>query len=270
MIARSFFLKLIIVIKTIIEVSNWPIPILHYFRKRKKEDIVTFRNGTKCIIRNRSDATTFFENFFLKPYTDTKGFFIKENDTILDVGAHIGFFTIYSAKQAPKGKVYAFEPSRNSFNVLQRHIEMNKLENVISENYGVLKNSGSATLFVDESFAIGNSMFSNDSLLSRESVETISLPDILNKYKIRKIDLLKLDCEGAEFEIILNLSKDDLAKIVKIAAEIHYNIGNYHIDDLVKFLKVNNFDVEYKYLLAGFNTSMPTLYAVNREYLNNQ
>lgn len=263
----NFFIKLAIIIKVILEIDNWHIPLLHYFDIRDNEDIVRFRNGTKCIVRNKSDATVFFEIFFLKTNTTLQNFTIKKNDVIIDIGAHVGFFTIYAAKQASEGKIYAFEPASTSFVLLKRNVEMNKLSNVITENYAVLKNSGTATLFVDKNFAIGNTMFGEGSPhLEKEIVTTISIRDMFNKYQIKRVDLLKLDCEGAEFEIILNLTKNELEKIVKISAEIHHNIGNHTVEELSGFLKANNFSVEYRHVLSGIPTSLPMLYATNNAY----
>lgn len=260
----NFLMKLAIIIKVILETENWHVPLLHYFDVRDKEDIIRFRNGARCIVRNKSDAIAFFEIFFLKTNTVLPNFTIKKNDIVIDVGAHVGFFTIYVARQASEGKIYAFEPYSKSFNLLKKNVEMNKLSNVITENCAVLKNSGTATLFIDRDFAISNTLFGAETDLEKELVTTISIQDIFDKYKIERVDLLKLDCEGAEFEIILNLSKDVLEKIVKISAEIHQDVVGYHLNDLSTFLKANNFDVEYKNILSGIITSMPMLYAINK------
>lgn len=266
MLGINIFIKLAIIIKAILEIDNWHIPLLHYFDMRDNEDVVRFRNGTKCIVRNKSDAIAFFEIFFLKTNTVLQNFAIKKNDVIIDIGSHVGFFTIYAAKLASEGKIYAFEPASNSFELLKKNIEMNKLSNVITENYAVLKNSGTATLFVDKNFAIGNTMFGAGSHSEKEIVTAISMLNIFDKYQIKRVDLLKLDCEGAEFEIILNLTKNELEKIVKISAEIHHNIGNYTVEELSGFLKDNNFSVEYRHVLSGIPTSLPMLYATNNAY----
>ena len=82
--------------------------------------MVEFKNGIKCIIRNKSDSLVFLENFFLDSYDREEGFTIKENDTVVDIGAHIGYFTIYAAKKANHGRVLSFEPSQESFSVLEK------------------------------------------------------------------------------------------------------------------------------------------------------
>lgn len=265
----QLFIKFGMLIKIIYQVSNWYVPILHYYGLRDKQDVIVFRNGTRCIMRNKSDAIAFFEIFFLESNTKMKDFSIKENDTIIDIGAHVGFFTIYAAKRASKGKVFSFEPSRGSFEFLKRNIELNKLENVLAENIGILKTGGIAILFNEENNAIGNSMFKNNVSAQKETVTTNSLNEILNRYEIEKVDLLKMDCEGAEYEIILNLQQETLGKIVKLSAEVHKNIENYKMEDLVKFLTENNFEVECKYLLSDSTENLPMLYARNKLYLDN-
>ena len=57
--------KISIIFKLKKEIKNWKIPILYYFGLRKKEAIIEFKNGIKCIIRNKSDSIAFLEVFFL-------------------------------------------------------------------------------------------------------------------------------------------------------------------------------------------------------------
>ena len=247
----GFWQKLGILVDTIIRVKNWHIPILFYLGMGKKEDIVLFRDGTKCILRDKSDATGFYENFFLKTNVG--------EDIIIDVGAHVGFFSIYAAKKASKGMVYAFEPSQESFRNLQRNIKLNNLDNVIAENYGILKNTGTAELFVNKNTSMLSSMFTSDSSSKKETVSVISLQEIIEKHQIKKVDLLKLDCEGAEYEIILNLSKNILEKISKFSVETHPYVKNHNMKDLLKFFETNNFKTKIQkpileyYMLHVFN-----------------
>ena len=257
--------KILIAIKIIFKLKNWTCPIFHYFNLKNNECVVEFKNGIKCIIRNKSDSLVFLENFFLDSYDREEGFTIKENDTVVDIGAHIGYFTIYAAKKANHGRVLSFEPSQESFSVLEKNLKINNIQNVNIENIGVRSESGTSILYVDRDNEIGNSMFSNDKNLIKENVQVTSISEIIKKYKIESIDLLKLDCEGAEYEIILGLSTDVVNKIKRITIEVH-KIDNFDITDIEKFLINNNFQVKTEYLLSESDTSWPMLYAKNMKF----
>jgi FkbM family methyltransferase len=258
--------KILIAIKIIFKLKNWTCPIFHYFNLKNNECVAEFRNGIKCIIRNRSDTIVFLENFFLDSYDRVEGFMIKENDTVIDIGAHIGYFTIYAAKKAKKGKVISFEPSKESFKVLKNNLKINNIQNVNIENIGVRNESGNSILYVDRDNEIGNSMFSNDKNLIKENVQVTSITEIIKKYNVKSIDLLKLDCEGAEYEIILKLPINILNKIKRISIEVH-KIDNFDIKDIEKFLLENNFQVKTEYLLGQSDTSLPMLYAKNQNLI---
>lgn len=260
----NFFLKLKIFINLILQLSNWHVLTLHYFGLRKNVDIIKFRNGTCCILRDKSDAIAFLEIFLLKINNLVKDFHVKKNDVIIDIGAHIGYFTIYSAKIATQGKVYSYEPSPESFNFLKKNIELNKIKNVILENLGVMKDSGISEMYVNKNNTIGNTMFKKNYRSHKESVKVISLEDMVSKHNLKKIDFLKLDCEGAEFEIILNLNDDILRKINKIAIEVHPNILNYKLSDLECFLTKKEFQISILRPLK--NSDMPMLYARNKNF----
>ena len=259
---ENIFVKLSIVMKLIFRIRNWTCPIFKYFNLKDDECVAKFRNGTKCIIRNKSDSAVFLENFFLDSYTQEKGFDIKKNDLIIDVGGHVGYFTIYAAKKAKNGKIITFEPSKESFNVLKNNLKINNIQNVIIENVGVGAKSGTAILNVDVTHDIGNSIFFSSKNSEKEDIQITTIPEIVKKYKIESIDLLKLDCEGAEFEIILNLPSTILNTIKKISMEIH-EIENFDIIDIEKFLVKNNFSVRRKYFL---HENWPILYAKNQNF----
>jgi len=258
-------MKLSIAMKLIFRVTNWTCLIFKYFNLKDDECVAKFRNGTKCIIRDKSDLVVFLENFFLDSYTREKGFDIKENDLVIDVGGHVGYFTIYAAKKAKNGKIITFEPSKESFIALKNNLKINNIQNVIIENVGVGAKSGTAILNVDTTHSIGNSIFYSSKNSEKEDIRITTIPEIVKKYKIKSIDLLKLDCEGAEFEIILNLPSTILNTIKKISMEIH-KIENFDIVDIEKFLVKNNFSIKRKYLVQETKTNWPILYAKNQNF----
>jgi len=256
--------KISIIFKLKKEIKNWKSPILYYLKLKNEENIIEFKNGLKCIIRNKSDAIAFLEVFFLNTNDWIDEFKIKEKDIVIDIGAHVGYFSIHSSVNAKNGKIFAFEPYDKSFEILMKNLNINKIKNVIPENLGVSKHTGTSTLYLKKDFAIGNSIYKNSNLDLKIDIKTISVQDIIKKNDIQKIDILKLDCEGAEYEILLNLDQETLRKIKKIVSEMHPNIENFEIEQVKKFLIKNGFDVKIIRPLKDISEELVMLYAKNQ------
>ena len=263
----AFFEKIKIVKETIKQIENWHTPIKLYLGISNKDDIVYFKNGTKCIVRNKSDAIAFFENYFLKVNNPNKKFEIKNDHIVIDIGAHIGYFTMYAANNANQGTVYSIEPYKESFKILEKNLKLNNLTNVKSFHAAISKVTEQITLYIDKKNHIGNSIFETDETAESEKVDSFSLKDFVNNNKIEKIDFLKIDCEGAEFEILLNFDKELMKKINKISAEIHENGKTGSLDELVDFLRKNNFKVSTSKMSENSTIKLSMLYAENKEFV---
>ena len=256
---KNFFVKLGIMLKSVNAVKNWHIPILYYFGMKDGEIVIEMKNKLKCIIRDKSDSIAFYENFFLNTNNPTKIFEIGVEDIVIDVGAHIGTFTLNAANKAKKGKIIALEPSKETYKILKKNIEINNFKNIISQNIGIWKKTDEIPLYIDENESIGNNIFQKTKKI--EKINVISILDCIERYHLEKIDFLKMDCEGAEFEIILGMSDSTLKKIKKISMEVHGGIEKFGIDDLKTKLEKNDFLVTIKQTFVEEKLSM--LYAAN-------
>jgi len=231
-----------------------------------KEGIVFFKNGLKCIIRNKSDSIAFFENFFLKLNTPEKEFEIKLNDIVVDIGAHVGYFTLIATKNANLGKTYSIEPHKESFEILKKNLVLNNITNVNTFNVAITKSTGKIRLYIDKGNQIGNTIIKNENYNESEYVDAFSLRDFVYNNNIEKIDFLKIDCEGAEFEIFLNLEKEVLKKINRISAEIHEYDSINSINQLKEFFEKNNFSVKISKILEKPTMKLSMLYAKNENF----
>ena len=256
------FIKKIKILKdTVQQIKNWHTPINYYLCTLNKESIIYFKNGIKCIMRNKSDSIAFFENYFLKLNSPNEKFKIKKDDTVIDIGAHIGYFTIFAAKNSYQGTIYSIEPYRESFETLKKNLELNDLTNVKPFHAAISKATEQVTLYINKNNQIGNSIFKTDETTESEKVDSFSLGDFVKNNKIEKIDFLKIDCEGAEFEILLNLDHQILQKIDKIVSEMHPKIENFKIEDVKEFLTSHGFDVKTNYPLNDISEALVMLYA---------
>lgn len=164
---------------------------------------------------------------------------IKSYFTVIDIGAHIGVFTVYAAKQAKK--VFSYEPSPETFTLLKRNIEINNIKNASIYNYAVLDKKGKTKLF------FGNTSM-EDSLYKETNESTIvkkfSLKDIFDENKINFCHLLKIDAEGSEYEILRNTPDGYLKKINRIILEYHDFIFRNDSLNLTKFLIKKHFKIQ--------------------------
>lgn len=173
----------------------------------------------------------------------------QKNKIFIDIGANIGIATIIMAKLNPESIIYSFEPSNNAYNMLLKNIEINNLTNVRPFNLAVSnKLTKTLTLSIFDTMSGANSTYSNVKTFSDfyrvsptiEIINCISLDEIIDKEKIKDIYLLKIDCEGAEFDIIYD-SDMFKNKIVKnMVGEFHdlkYNTITKKSDELLKYCK---------------------------------
>lgn len=144
----------------------------------------------------------------------------RKGDVVLDIGAHKGITSIYLAKRWPGLRIYAFEPVPENFEVLQRHLEMNEVRNVKAYQLAVTADGRRFPMIRGNHTAEGSGWFDPGAVGRAFIARSISVPAILGKFHIRRVKLLKLDCEGAEHEILAD-SKSWMPRVSHVRAEIH-------------------------------------------------
>lgn len=175
-------------------------------------------------------------------------FEIKENDIVVDVGAHIGIFSAFAAALAKNGTVYSYEPVPENFNLLQENIRNNGLKNIKLFEMAVSKDSGKIKMSLS---SLSNSCHSASNGLgignnSRTiSANAITLEEIFLRNNLENVNFLKMDCEGLEYEILTNTPKKQLKKIEKISMEFH-EFGKYKASQMKNFLENNGFKISIK------------------------
>lgn len=212
------------------------------------------RNGLVVNVRSKTIDRRIFNEIFFDHAYNPKGFEINESDTVVDVGGHIGCFTLYAAQHASKGRVFTFEPSSKNFNILAKNILDNHFTQVKIFRQAIAKKNGKQKLYVEDFNTGANSLFNKSNEGKFETVTTTSFADFLKKEKINRVNFLKLDCEGAEFDLLYSLSKKELQKIDKIAMEYHDRSDeNTHLP-LIAFLEMNGFTVKVPHPEQSYGT----------------
>jgi FkbM family methyltransferase len=211
---------------------------------------ITLKNGLKFYLRPRgnslvSDQDILKEVIFEDCYQILEA--IQPHFTIVDIGAHIGLFSCSAAKQASQGRVLAFEPFPENHQNLCKNITLNHLLHVQAINKAVCDPKPSRSLYIDPSNTGAHSIFKSHEQNLCIPSQTISLTEIFDTYHLDTIDILKLDCEGAEYEILLNTPVATLQKIKTIVMEQHITESTqklYSADALIDLLTLIGFDVQ--------------------------
>ncbi len=247
---KFLLLNIRILNKVVTRILNWGDLFFDYIGIRKNEYIINLRSGTRVLIRpNTTDRGILKEIFILEEYSPVIGS-IKNSDIIIDIGAHIGMFSLFATEKNPNVKILAFEPMKKNFCLLSKNISLNNLKNIDIINYAVSDKNSETLLYLSEDNTGAHSMFKKSE--RSEKIKTISINNIFIKFKIKNCSLLKLDCEGGEYPIIMSLSKNNLKKINSIIMEFHNpkqlpEIINKLKDLGFKISTSNNYDILYAY-----------------------
>ena len=229
--------------------KNWYLyPIVYFKLTKNKHVIFETKAGQKIKIRvNSTDLMALTHVWLIQEYHND-GFNIETNDIIIDVGAHIGLFALYASQFCKNGKIICYEPIKENYDLLLENIKQNKISNIIPYNSAVSSKSSTVKIYLNEDES-GHSMFLENK--NFVTVNSISLSDIFKENNIATCDFLKLDCEGAEYEIIDSLREDFFQKIKKTIIEYHRADTNPELlENLTQQLESHNFRIKIKKLFS--------------------
>lgn len=175
------------------------------------------------------DVTTLFQIFFAKEYNVQ----LKEApEFIIDCGANIGLSAVYFANKYPKARIVAIEPESKNFEYLKKNTK--NYPNIICLQKAVWPRATRLEVF---DTGHGGWAFQTRESESAGDVEGVTIGELMSEYSMEKIDLLKIDIEGAEKELFASGYEDWLVKTQCIAIELH------------DFLEPGISDVFYKAIL---------------------
>ena len=173
-----------------------------------------------------------------------------ECKTLFDIGANCGVATIILAKQNPLSTIYSFEPDPRVFHVLKLNTEANNLQNVILFNAAVSKKGiYHLELCIHPQYSGGNTTYSDEkhfheffnSTVKTFQVDAKSLDQLIDQYNISEIELLKIDCEGGEYDILYDSIAFTQNKIKNMVGEFHNlrynNKVNSTAEELIQYSK---------------------------------
>jgi FkbM family methyltransferase len=207
------------------------------------------REGTELLFRpNTHDRSILEETWTKRVYW--KGFPSAVKDAVVvDVGAHNGYFSVFAARHMLAGsRVYAFEPVAENYAILQQNLGINDVRNVVARNAAVSGHGQAVKLFVTDAHTGGHSIYSErHATYTSANVTAVEVPSVAFHETVPQdvdtIHYCKMDCEGAEFEILLNAPASFLRKVAVYAMEFH-EFGGHRLSELQDLFRALDYDVE--------------------------
>ena len=143
-------------------------------------------------------------------------------DTVLDVGAHLGDFSLLMSRRV--ARVLAVEANRETFALLRTNVLLNEAHNIITDNAAIADNTGYTELFHAADGESWGDSTAHDHSQSSEVVPCLTLARYLFERNIPRVNFMKMNCEGAEFPIILSADMATLARFDAMVVLYHCDL----------------------------------------------
>ena len=260
--------------------KNFPIffeHLLGYIKEQKFHTIeVILWGGTKFKIRadNPTPDREVIQDIWLKNNYRINKNYLSSKGTVIDIGAHIGVFSVYAALLRKDILVYSYDPEPLNFSFLKQNIAINKLENNIKPFQLCVCGSSGIKLLYEGKSSSGHTIVPNDLSIKKQDrkvhqVQCITLEQIFLKEQVELCDFLKIDCEGCEYDILLKTPARIFKKMKRISLEYHDGFTEHNHKELVELLEKEKFNV--KIVKSNSPKLLPYelgyLYAVNKRFI---
>lgn len=177
-------------------------------------------------------------------------YFIEENTVIIDVGANVGFESLYFSRKYPNNPVYSYEPTAIPYNCLSKSKAINSLDNLKIFKLGVGEKNGEVEIHAategtyNKGLASIDSNFDLDDTFAKETIEIITLDDHV-KESLR-VSLIKIDVQGYEAKVLegaIKLIEKNKPVIIYEHFEGYYSDRAKLRDMIEKFFSSLNYEL---------------------------
>lgn len=212
-------------------------------------DALLFITRSGLSIRVPKQLYPQFKSIFLRQhYLEGLTMPLPEHPTIIDIGANVGFFSLFAVSKWG-GKVFAYEPVQANYEEMVNNLRANPHIPISCRHMAVSGVSGTIEIFFDHTATLAPKATAcppKHKTAKSEKVKAITLQDIFETEGLCRVDLLKMDCEGSEFSILYQSSPETLRRISQMAMEVHPNrdADNHNVNALREFLTLIGFAVQ--------------------------
>lgn len=193
--------------------------LLFFFQTifKPSEFIYTIDNNRLWVRKNTSDVFVLKEVFTSKVYGE------KPRGIVVDIGANIGAFSVYSG--GTSDRVFAFEPEPSNYCQLLKNVQLNNLSDKITVRNVAVGHENKRVYIYEGKFNKGASTIVHPFAGVGRPVEMRSFAGLMDDLGIDKIDLLKIDIEGGEYDLLYGLPRERFKNINNIILEFHCVMG---------------------------------------------
>jgi len=186
-----------------------------------RKEVKIFGKNLTLSIRNDGDHAIANELFLDHQYKYCDEIIKKATKAVIDIGGHLGFFSLYASVLNSVVPIYTYEPHTGNFAILKENLKQNRIKNVFPKNLAVAGHEGEVELHISREDLNHSIVHAIEDTDERQKVGAITLEKIINRHDLGQVDLLKIDAEGAEFQILIDTPKEVLAKVSNIFLEYH-------------------------------------------------
>ena len=262
-------------------------------------ELYEMESGISMYSYNKSEVKVLYDEVFKDKTYDKYDIVVPPNSCIIDIGANLGAFSIYSMVTFENAKIYSFEPLSPIYDLLKHNISLYK-GNIKIFNIGISDKEEEAVFdYYPYSTAlsgrysedgkirdavkkyINNSQESTDEILTEVEMEELlkdrlistkykcklkTLSQVIKENEIPKIDLLKIDVEGAEMDVVCGISEEDWLKIDQVILEVHND--DDRVEKVKKILFLHGFNVSVNQSKELDGTFFYNVYAIKQKNIN--
>jgi|GEM_PF-937530 len=265
------------------------VPREHGLSALNEQSLYRLPNNLEVAHLNKNETDFVYKEIFEDRTYVKHGISLREGDTVFDVGANIGLFTLFASQEFSVGCIYAFEPIPTTFAVLRRNAGMYNLNAKLYE-CGLSDRSGTETFTfypkmsvmsgayadVEEDEGIARSALKNqDALLNRYADDLVAgrfereqftcqlrtISEIIGENDIERIDLLKIDVEKSELEVLKGIKDADWRRIKQLVIEVHDRAGQ--LQEITRLLSRHGFNFVIDQDEMVQDTDLYNIYAIH-------
>jgi len=182
------------------------------------DTVLELRDGSRYAVRSHTfDLSVINELAFTDPYLGPGYVTVAPDAIVVDVGANIGDFAVQAARRCPQGRVVAVEPLRSAGGMIATQARLNGISNITWCHAALSAVEGEAS-------ALQDGAFYRTPADAADPARILTLSGLMAEYGLSHIDLLKLDCEGAEWDILPG-AEALLPRVSQICMEYHHEGG---------------------------------------------